>query len=270
MGKINRPEMEETPMNYEIKLDVFQGPLDLLLHLIEKEEIDIYNIPIATITAKYLEYLHTLQMLNLDGAGDFLVMAATLMQIKAKLLLPQNDTESQTDAADEEDPRLELARKLLEYKKIKEAAVVLEEMEQEQLAVYTRIAGEFPDRLIMRREDTLKGLSVWDLFDAFKMVIDGMEVKQLKSAIPKPEISIKQRMTEIMDRIAREKRISFKDIFGDVATKTGLITCFLAVLELLRLRKLAAYQEGIFSNIMLSFPEKAGAKLESDLGQSYR
>jgi segregation and condensation protein A len=270
MGKINRPEMEETPMNYEIKLDVFQGPLDLLLHLIEKEEIDIYNIPIATITAKYLEYLHTLQMLNLDGAGDFLVMAATLMQIKAKLLLPQNDTESQTDAADEEDPRLELARKLLEYKKIKEAAVVLEEMEQEQLTVYTRIAGEFPDRLIMRREDNLKGLSVWDLFDAFKMVMDGMEVKQLKSAIPRPEISIKQRMTEIMDRIARERRISFKDIFVDVATKTGLITCFLAVLELLRLRKLTAYQEEIFSNIMLSLPEKAGAKLESDVGQSYR
>jgi segregation and condensation protein A len=268
MAKINRPAME-TSMNYQINLDVFQGPLDLLLHLIEKEEIDIYNIPIATITAKYLEYLHTLQMLNLDGVGDFLVMAATLMQIKAKLLLPQNDTESQTDPDEEEDPRLELARKLLEYRKIKEAAVVLEAMEQQQLEVYTRIAGEFPDRLIMQREDTLKGLSVWDLLDAFKMVMDGIEVKQLKSAIPKPEISIKQRMTEIVDRIAREKRISFKDIFRDVQTKTGLITCFLAVLELLRLRKLAAYQEGIFSNIILSLPGKAGTKVEPDVGQSF-
>jgi segregation and condensation protein A len=267
MGKINRPAMA-TSMNYQIKLDVFQGPLDLLLHLIEKEEIDIYNIPIATITAKYLEYLHTLQMLNLDGVGDFLVMAATLMQIKAKLLLPQNEVESPIDPEEEEDPRLGLARKLLEYKKIKEAAATLEAMEREQLAVYTRIAGEFPDRLIMQREDTLKGLSVWDLLDAFKMLMDGMEVKQLKSALPKPEISIKQRMTEIMDRIGRDRRISFKEIFRDVATKTGLITCFLAVLELLRLRKLAAYQEGIFSNIILSLPGKAGGQIESDVSQS--
>jgi segregation and condensation protein A len=252
-------------MNYEIKLDVFQGPLDLLLHLIEKEEIDIYNIPIAIITEKYLEYLHTLRMLNLDGVGDFLVMAATLMQIKAKLLLPRNEIESQSEPDDEEDPRWELARKLLEYKKIKEAALVLETMEQERFAVYNRIAGEFPDRLTMQQEDTLKGLTVWDLFDAFKMVLDGMEVKQLKSAIPKPEISIKQRMTYIMDRIAVEKRISFNEIFRDVTTKIGLITCFLAVLELLRLRRMAAFQAGIFSDITLSLPEKGSAKVESDV-----
>lgn len=251
-------------MDYEIKLDVFEGPLDLLLHLIEKEEIDIYNIPIALITERYLEYLHTIQMLNLDGVGDFLVMAATLMQIKAKLLLPQAQNEAEPMLEDEEDPRWELARKLVEYKKIKEAAVLLQAMEEKQFAVFTRVAGEFPDRMMAPPSDQLKEMSVWKLFDAFKVVMDSMEVKHLKSAIPKPEISIKQRMTEILDRINVEKTLSFLSVFRDVATKVGLITCFLAVLELLRLRKLNACQEGIFGEIVLTLPERVGSRVESD------
>ncbi|HYH04172.1 MAG TPA: segregation/condensation protein A [Bacillota bacterium] len=251
-------------MDYEIKLDVFEGPLDLLLHLIEKDEIDIYNIPIALITERYLEYLHTIQMLNLDGVGDFLVMAATLMQIKAKLLLPQTRYNDDTDLEPEEDPRFELARKLVEYKKIKDAAVLLQEMEEKQFTVYNRVAGEFPDRMTAPASDNFKEMSVWELFDAFKIIIDSMEVKHLKSAIPKPEISIKQRMTQLLDRITTEQSISFRDIFNDVTTKVGLITCFLAVLELLRLRKLTAYQDGIFGNIILTLPEKVGNRVESD------
>jgi segregation and condensation protein A len=252
-------------MDYEINLDVFQGPLDLLLHLIEKEEIDIYNIPIALITERYLEYLHTLQLLNLDGVGDFIVMAATLMQIKAKLLLPVTQTDSAAEGEFEEDPRFELARKLVEYKKIKEAAVLLQTMEQHQFAVYTRLAGEFPDRMKAPPPgEPLKTMSVWELFAAFKVIIDSMEIKQLKSAIPKPEISIKQRMTELMDRIIVEKQLSFREVFKDVTTKAGLITCFLAVLELLRLRKLTTCQAGIFANIILLLPEKVCNRIESD------
>jgi segregation and condensation protein A len=253
-------------MNYEIKLDVFQGPLDLLLHLIEKEEIDIYNIPIALITQKYLEYLHTIRMLNLDGAGDFLVMAATLMQIKARMLLPAPSTVSEPEDGPEEDPRFELARKLIEYKKIKEAAVLLQRMEQRQFTVYTRIAGEFPDRMKAPPGQNLKPMSVWELFEAFKVIINSMEIKQLKSAIPKPEISIKQRMTELMDCLSVVKQLSFQDVFSDVTTKVGLITCFLAVLELLRLRKLSVCQTGIFANIILVLPEKVCNKVEFDAG----
>lgn len=251
-------------MDYEIKLDVFQGPLDLLLHLIEKDEIDIYNIPIALITERYLDYLHTIQMLNLDGVGDFLVMAATLMQIKAKLLLPQAQYSDDTELEPEEDPRLELARKLVEYKKIKDAAVLLQGMEEKQFAVYTRTAGEFHDRMTAPASDNLKAMSVWDLFEAFKTIIDSMEVKHLKSAIPKPEISIKQRMTQLLDRITVEQSISFRKIFDDVTTKISLITCFLAVLELLRLRRISAYQDGIFGDIILTLPGKVGNRVESD------
>jgi segregation and condensation protein A len=251
-------------MAYEVKLDVFQGPLDLLLHLIEKEEIDISNIPIALITQRYLEYLHTIRMLNLDGVGDFLVMAATLMQIKVRMLLPAPSAVSDPEGGPEEDPCLELARKLIEYKKIKEAAVLLQRMEQRQFMVYTRIAGEFPDRMKASPDQNLKTISVCELFEAFQVIINSMKIKQHQSAIPKPEISIKQRMTELMDRVKAAKQLSFREVFGAVTTKVGLITCFLAVLELLRLRKLSACQTGVFADIILVLPEKVCHKVESD------
>lgn len=240
-------------MEYQIKLDIFQGPLDLLLHLIEKDEIDIYNIPIATITEKYLDYLHTIQMLNLETVGDFLVMAATLMQIKAKMLLPQQP--SAGDEETEEDPRWELAQKLIEYKKIKDAALSLKALEGQQFKVYPRIAGEFADQKVAVDENPLKELSIWDLVEAFKVIFEGLEPKTI-GAIPKQEVSIKQRMTEIVDLISKDRRIFFKAVFKDVQTKIGMITCFLAVLELVRLRKIVVFQEVLFGEISLSLPEK--------------
>lgn len=243
-------------MDYEIKLDVFQGPLDLLLHLIEKEEVDIYNIPIAIITEKYLDYLQTLQMFNLEVVGDFLVMAATLMQIKVKMLLPQSALSSEENAEDSEaDPRWELARKLIEYKKIKEASLSLQKLENTQSLVYTRSGGDFADKKITAALDPLKDLSVWDLVDAFKVIMDSLEEKPIRS-LPKQEISIKQRMTEIMDLVSEKGEMLFQRVFSEVKTKLGLITCFLAVLELIRLCKITASQTLIFGEIMLSIPEK--------------
>ena len=243
-------------MDYEIKLDVFQGPLDLLLHLIEKEEVDIYNIPIAIITEKYLEYLHTLQMFNLEMVGDFLVMAATLMQIKVKMLLPQSNLNpDETVSENEADPRWELAQKLIEYKKIKEASLTLQKLESSQSLIYTRSGGEFADKKITSVTDPLKGLSIWDLVDAFKVILDSLEEKPIKS-LPKQEVSIKQRMTEIMDLVNTNREVLFKKVFFEVKTKLGLITCFLAVLELIRLRKIAASQSIIFDEIIISIPEK--------------
>lgn len=243
-------------MEYQIKLEFFQGPLDLLLHLIEKEEVDIYNIPIAFILEKYLEYIHTIQLLNLDGVGDFLVMAATLMQIKAKLLLPQTWDDDETEVDEEADPRWELAKKLIEYKKIKEAAICLQSMETDQLQVYTRVGGEFPDQHYAAADDSLKELSIWELVDSFKVIIDTLERKHLKSAIPKPQISVKQRMTEIFDLVTLEGKVYFKAVFNNVDTKIELITCFLAVLELIRLHKINVFQEASFGEIILLISEK--------------
>lgn len=247
-------------MDYQISLEVFQGPLDLLLHLIEKDEIDIYNIPIAAITEKYLEYLNTIQLLNLEGVGDFLVMATTLMQIKAKMLLPQSEADStdENDLDGEKDPRWELVCKLIEYKKIKEASLLLQSIESKQLQVYTRVAGEFPDKQYAIQDDSLKNLSVWDLMDAFKVILESLEAKILKSAIPKPEISIRQRMTEILDMVTREKQVSFRKVFADVSTKIGFITCFLAVLELVRLHKMVAVQAATFGDIILMISKEEG------------
>lgn len=242
-------------MDYEIKLDVFQGPLDLLLHLIEKEEVDIYNIPIAIITEKYLDYLQTLRRFNLEVVGDFLVMAATLMQIKVKMLLPQSVLSPEETEDEEADPRWELARKLIEYKKIKEASLSLQQLENDQSLVYTRSSGEFADKKITAALDPLKDLSVWDLVDAFKVILDSLEEKPINS-LPKQEVSIKQRMTEIMDLIVQEGKMLFQKVFSEVKTKLGLITCFLAVLELIRLRKISASQTIVFGEIFLSIPEK--------------
>jgi Uncharacterized conserved protein len=241
-------------MEYQIQLDIFQGPLDLLLHLIEKDEIDIYNIPIAFITDKYLDYIHTMQSLSLENVGDFLVMAATLMQIKAKLLLPQI-ADQDVAADEEEDPRWELAQKLIEYKRIKEAALSLQALEGQQSRFFTRIGGEFADQKVAPEPDNLKDLSIWDLLEAFKVILESLEPKPLE-AVPKQAVSIKQRMTEILDLITTDGRIFFKTIFKDVKTKIGLITCFLAVLELIRLHKIVVLQEVIFGEITLSLPEK--------------
>ncbi len=246
-------------MDYEISLDVFQGPLDLLLHLIEKNEIDIYNIPIALITEKYLEYLRTIQLLNLETVGDFLVMAATLMQIKAKLLLPVGVEDAEEEAADE-DPRWELARKLIEYKKIKDASHTLQELESQQLKVYIRTSGDFADLKIAPETNPLKSLSIWDLMEAFKDILDSLEVKEINS-IPKQEVSVKQRMTEIIDLINAEGRVFFKKMFSHVATKIGLITCFLAILELIRVKQIVVFQEQLFGEIMLTLPEKVSNPL---------
>ncbi len=240
-------------MDYQIQLDIFQGPLDLLLHLIEKDEIDIYNIPIALITEKYFEYLQTIQFLNLETVGDFLVMAATLMQIKAKMLLPSTPADADSANAFEEDPRWELAQKLIEYKKIKEAARSLQILENEQLQVFTRSGGEFADQKVAAESNPLKNLSIWDLMEAFKDILESQVSKGIDT-LPKQEVSVKQRMTEIINLIQAEGRVFFTKVFHNVQTKLGLITCFLAILELIKLRQVVAFQDALFGEIVLSKP----------------
>lgn len=244
-------------MEYEIQLEIFKGPMDLLLHLIEKNEIDIYDIPISLITEQYLAYVQTIQLLNLEVVGDFLVMAATLMQIKVKMLLPQLGNGLEENGEGDDDPRLELAYKLIEYKKIKEASLSLQSLEMSQGRYYTRVAGEFADQIMGPEGSPVKTLAVWELMEAFKDILESLEPKPIQ-AIPKQEISIKQRMTEIIDLVTQEERVYFKKVFHDVHTKVGLITCFLALLELIRLHRVVAYQTVIFGDILISLPEKVG------------
>lgn len=172
-------------MTYQVQLEVFAGPLDLLLHLIERAELDIYDIPVAAITDQFLTYLRTMESLNLEVAGEFIVMAATLMQIKAKMLVPKPITlggESEEDV--EEDPRRELVDRLVEYRRIKDAALLLRQREDQQARVFSRSAGEFADQLTVAPTDKLSGLSIWDLIDAFQVILSAASAAE--PAIPVP------------------------------------------------------------------------------------
>lgn len=247
-------------MSYLIHLDIFEGPFDLLLHLIERDELDIYDIPIARVTAEFLEYIRTMQLLNLHVASDFMVMAATLIQIKARMLLPKPVVSEKETALNEEedDPRQELVEKLIEYKKYKELAKDLRAREEEFARVFVRPVMEITDRLVID-ENPLKGLNVWDLLEAFKNVLDSIAPEEEPAAVPKEEISIRQRMKEIMAGLAVSGRVRFKDLFGNTSSRVALITGFIALLELMRLRKVRVSQDTTFGEIMIAAAAEEGA-----------
>ncbi|MGI5853376.1 MAG: segregation and condensation protein A [Bacillota bacterium] len=247
-------------MSYLIHLDIFEGPFDLLLHLIERDELDIYDIPIARVTAEFLEYIRTMQLLNLHVASDFMVMAATLIQIKARMLLPKPVVSEKETALNEEedDPRQELVEKLIEYKKYKELAKDLRAREEEFARVFVRPVTEIADRLVID-ENPLKGLNVWDLLEAFKNVLDSIAPEEEPAAVPKEEISIRQRMKEIMAGLAVSGRVRFKDLFGNTSSRVALITGFIALLELMRLRKVRVSQDTTFGEIMIAAAAEEGA-----------
>ncbi|HAH96694.1 MAG TPA: segregation/condensation protein A [Firmicutes bacterium] len=246
-------------MSYLVHLDVFEGPFDLLLHLIERDELDIYDIPIARITAEFLEYISTMQLLNLHVASDFMVMAATLIQIKARMLLPKPVVcEEEADSAEEEDPRQELVEKLVEYKKYKELAMDLRAREEEFARVFVRPVGETADRLVID-DNPLKGISVWDLLAAFKNVLDSLAPEEEPAAVPKEEISMRQRMQEITASLAVCGRIKFRDLFGKSNSRTALVTGFMALLELMRLRKVRVSQDVTFGEILITAAAEEGA-----------
>jgi len=229
-------------MGYEIKLDIFQGPLDLLLYLIKKNEIDIYNIPIAVITEQYLEYIDVMKSLNLDVAGEYLVMASTLIHIKSKLLLPVHD-----DTEDEEDPREELTRQLLEYQVYKEAALNLDTMSLLGRDVFKR---EYPLEDETDSERSLEEMSIFELVEAFKIVISGMKSGDLME-IDVERMSLSDRINEIMERLTEERVITFADLLGELNDRIKIIYTFLAILELMKLRVIKAYQAESFGAIRI-------------------
>jgi len=243
-------------MSYEIKLDVFEGPLDLLLYLIRKNEIDIYNIPIALITEQYLSYLDLMRSFNLDLAGEYLVLASTLIHIKSKLLLPPAEGEGEEEEG--EDPRAELVQQLLEYQAFKEAALSLDKRPLLDRDVFTRgAASEEEQTTVEEADDELIEVDIFELVTAFRRIIVGLDRKE-ELDIDTEKMSLTDRINEIMERLTEEGQISFADLLGDRTDRKRIIYTFLAILELMKLRMVRAYQSESFGAIRL-FPAVEGA-----------
>jgi segregation and condensation protein A len=238
------PDFESSPDAYTVRLDRFTGPLDLLIHLIKKNEVNIYDIPIALITAQYLEYLELIEELNLDVAGDFIVMAATLIHIKSRTLLPRPDA-SQEDA--EEDPRAVLVSRLLEYQKFKAAANLLHEREEWRSAQWQRPDQRVAD-IAGEEYETEVEVDLFSLMAAFKAVLDRAKQRP-KVAIPGAQISIEERMAQLLARLSETEACGFEDLFSDAHTRQDLIVTFLALLEMIRTRVVRVFQAGMFGAI---------------------
>src|SRR5438132_2500355 len=223
---------EPSPHQMDVTLEIFEGPLDLLLHLIKKNDLEIKDIPIAQITHEYLQYLDLMKDLNLEMAGEFLVMASTLMQIKAQMLLPAPEA---LEADGGPDPRAELVNKLLEYQRFKEAASVLTAYNEKAKDIYYR---RVPPPI--EKEDFLLRATVFDLLAAFKTVLEQAprEVEQ----ILREEITIETKIREILGLFDAKESLAFEELFSGTRRRIDLIVTFLALLELIRLKQIVAMQ----------------------------
>ncbi len=230
-------------MSYKVKLEIFEGPLDLLLYLIKKDEIDILDIPIAKITAQYLEYLELMQLLDLDIAGEFLVMAATLMHIKSRLLLPPQEREILEEP--EEDPRQELVRRLLEYQKFKEAAQHLEEMGLERSRHFVR--SETPPVI---EEGEYFEASLFDLITAFSKVLTSVPRKTFQEIVI-DEFTVEEKIGYILDILKEKTRTYFTNLFENMKNKMEVVCTFLALLELIRIKEAVVRQPKLFGPILV-------------------
>jgi segregation and condensation protein A len=239
-------EFESSADALPIKLDNFEGPLDLLLHLIKKNEVNIYDIPIALVTAQYLETIQLMQELNLDVAGEFLVMAATLIHIKSKMLLPRPETAAGSEG-EEEDPRDALVRRLLEHRKFKAAAGLLHEREQVRSAQWQR-----PDERVaaIAGDDYEPELEVdlFSLITAFQAVVQRAKLRP-KVVLPPEQIPVEVRIDQLLARLSETEACGFEDLFADVNDRGGLIVTFLALLEMIRLKLVRVFQSGSFGPI---------------------
>jgi segregation and condensation protein A len=252
--------MEEV---YSIKLPVFEGPMDLLLHLIRENKMDIYDIPIALITGQYLEYIEMMKELNLDIAGEFLLMAATLIHIKSRMLLPVEEVTGE----EPEDPRFELVQRLIEYQAFKEASLALREREDEWNNVFHRKGryekkseglpegGELPEG---EGELDLFDLSLFDLLGAFKDLLD--KAPPEVANITRETLTVKDRISFIVERLENQDAIQFEELFQGTRSRTYLIVTFVALLEVLRLGLARAYQERDFGTIWIINPQRQPAQ----------
>ena len=239
---VNRPV-------YEVHIDAFEGPLDLLLHLIRSQELDIYDIPIAQITDQYLEYLEFMESLDLSLAGEFLEMAATLIRIKVRMLLPPPETEGD----EEEDPRQDLVGRLAEDKEVKEAAKTLSEREEERrehhpravvVSVYT---DEEPDT-----EELLRDVTLFDLVDALRDVLSRVPDRIDVHSVDLEEVTVEDRIDHLMATVRPGSRFTFTELFEEAASRPRIIATFIALLELIKRGMLTVVQERVFGEIVVT------------------
>jgi segregation and condensation protein A len=235
-------QFESSPDAYRVKLDAFEGPLDLLLHLIRKSEVNIYDIPITLITEQYLGFIELMQELNLDVAGEFLVMAATLIHIKSKMLLPRPET-AQEGLFEDEDPRDELVRRLIEHQKFQAAADMLHDRETLRSAQFTRpdsrVAGAMDDEYEPELE-----VDLFSLLTAFRGVLERAN-RRPRMVLPPEQISIEARIHQLLDRLSESEACGFEDLFSDGdGSRPFMIVTFLALLEMIRLKLIRVFQSG--------------------------
>jgi segregation and condensation protein A len=234
-------------MSYEIKLEVFEGPLDLLLHLIHRNEVSITDIPIALITRQYLETIELMKSLNLDVAGEYLVMAAYLTHIKSRLLLPVEDEDENQEAA--EDPRDELVAHLLEYKRYKEAAEDLSEARLLDRDVFVREASD--EQIDLPRSQQPLKVNLNELLAAFKDILERTSRRDLIEVEP-DRLLVKDKIRDILEMVRTQEWVTFGSLFESDITRINVLTTFLALLETVKLRLVRVYQDQPFGTILIS------------------
>ena len=238
--------------DYKVTLDVFEGPLDLLLYLIRREELDIYDIPIEHITTEYMKFINEARELDLDIAGEFIVMAATLMVIKSRMLLPVSRRMAENDGEEEwVDPRLDLVRQLVEYKKFKDAALRLETMEAMRANCFDYGGGRPKfEKTAADAKTAIANLDLYDLLSAFQEVLaraNEMPHEELKGI----RFSVPEKMDYVLERSRAEGQVSFATLFKPDAPRGEIIVTFLALLELLRQHRVIVYQNAAFHEITI-------------------
>ena len=250
---------------YKVKFEVFEGPLDLLLYLIKKEEVDIYEVNLTALATQFIQHIETMRLLDLEVAGEFLVMAATLMYIKSRELLPveqQVETEGEDDG---EDPRWELIRQLVEYKKFKDAAAQLQQLEARQENVFPRLPGklEFETAAAPVKSD----VSIFDLLNAVNAVLQRISQKAASSReIFEDKWTVSEKIESIMKLIAERPCLKFSELFADVMSRTEVVVTFLAMLELIRLKQIVCVQPETFGEIEIRQKPSPAATLETTPG----
>ena len=232
---------------YTIKLREFEGPLDLLLFFIKRDELDIYNIPISRITKEFLEYIHLMEILDLEVAGEFLVMAADLMQIKVKMLLPPEVSEEE-----EQDPRANLVKQLVEYKRFKEAAVGMAAQESAQRKIYYRSYFDADPRVTTAEEEdeSLRDVSLFDLISSFKFAIERMP-KKFFHDIVRLNVTLEEQIDYVLDFFSRRSEATFYELVKDMTEKIRVVVTFIALLELIRSQRIVVRQAEPFGDVSI-------------------
>lgn len=244
--------------DYRVELPIYRGPLDLLLFLVKKHEVDILDIPIAAITRSFLQYLEVIQSINLEDVGDFLVMASTLMEIKSRLLLPGSNetTEDESEQGIKTDPRTELVKQLVAYRRFREASEQLERLEAYQSSYWPRGCYEKPHQAADPSHQPVQQVELWDLVSAFDRLLRATLSHQ-QNAIAVDDTPLHVRMDEMVQQLRSVRTaVAFEQLFTLPHTRPRLISMFLALLELIKMRKISVEQQDPFGSIMVSLIEE--------------